>query len=196
MIRRPPRSTLFPYTTLFRSSQRGDRERLQKLLDSMDDGQRRFVISLRDINLKTPYDYARAYKVRHLLEWSSGQDGFYYLPSPPEVIVLASTEDRPGAEQEMGALDSVLPRFNIDVIKRRNPTKMTIVDTIRELQREDITGLIVIIMSHGFQGAICASDGDISIQEILQTMCSPTIEGKPKVSLAFDTNLRLFEPIS
>ena len=52
-------------------SQRGDRERLQKLLDSMDDGQRRFVMSLRDINLKTPYDYARAYIVRHLLEWSS-----------------------------------------------------------------------------------------------------------------------------
>src|SRR2546425_10567722 len=25
MIRRPPRSTLFPYTTLFRSNQRGDR---------------------------------------------------------------------------------------------------------------------------------------------------------------------------
>src|SRR5260370_16144303 len=27
MIRRPPRSTLFPYTTLFRSSQRGQRPR-------------------------------------------------------------------------------------------------------------------------------------------------------------------------
>src|SRR5256885_9945065 len=27
MIRRPPRSTLFPYTTLFRSRQRGDKER-------------------------------------------------------------------------------------------------------------------------------------------------------------------------
>src|SRR3712207_7863570 len=27
MIRRPPRSTLFPYTTLFRSTQRGDRPR-------------------------------------------------------------------------------------------------------------------------------------------------------------------------
>src|SRR3712207_7471339 len=27
MIRRPPRSTLFPYTTLFRSAHRGDRSR-------------------------------------------------------------------------------------------------------------------------------------------------------------------------
>src|SRR2546430_10995964 len=29
MIRRPPRSTLFPYTTLFRSRRRRDRHRLQ-----------------------------------------------------------------------------------------------------------------------------------------------------------------------
>src|SRR2546427_12604465 len=44
MIRRPPRSTLFPYTTLFRSLLRGhradapqrlDRELLQELLDSL-----------------------------------------------------------------------------------------------------------------------------------------------------------------
>src|SRR3712207_7135669 len=29
MIRRPPRSTLFPYTTLFRSQRHGNRERLR-----------------------------------------------------------------------------------------------------------------------------------------------------------------------
>src|SRR5437660_5835481 len=29
MVRRPPRSTLFPYTTLFRSSRRSDRARLR-----------------------------------------------------------------------------------------------------------------------------------------------------------------------
>src|SRR2546430_12065037 len=32
MIRRPPRSTLFPYTTLFRSSDRGFRKRSQRSL--------------------------------------------------------------------------------------------------------------------------------------------------------------------
>src|SRR3989442_405697 len=31
MIRRPPRSTLFPYTTLFRSRRRGPEERIQSL---------------------------------------------------------------------------------------------------------------------------------------------------------------------
>src|SRR3712207_7105122 len=35
MIRRPPRSTLFPYTTLFRSSMQAD---LSALLDVLSDG--------------------------------------------------------------------------------------------------------------------------------------------------------------
>src|SRR3712207_7725875 len=42
MIRRPPRSTLFPYTTLFRSLERGTadagRERLAELLDDRAKG--------------------------------------------------------------------------------------------------------------------------------------------------------------
>src|SRR2546426_9300847 len=33
MIRRPPRSTLFPYTTLFRSRDRSEAQRFQALLD-------------------------------------------------------------------------------------------------------------------------------------------------------------------
>src|SRR5688572_32692586 len=51
MIRRPPRSTLFPYTTLFRSDQRRDAHRLQRrqqvadsavrLVDSVDEDQMR-----------------------------------------------------------------------------------------------------------------------------------------------------------
>src|SRR2546430_5343318 len=44
MIRRPPRSTLFPYTTLFRSPRRGDdlghRPADQQLLLADDEGQR------------------------------------------------------------------------------------------------------------------------------------------------------------
>src|SRR5260370_5924482 len=42
MIRRPPRSTLFPYTTLFRSSgvRAGDRHRPQEDQDGADGGRR------------------------------------------------------------------------------------------------------------------------------------------------------------
>src|SRR2546430_8244276 len=41
MIRRPPRSTLFPYTTLFRSQQAGEdhRERLDERTFRQDDGE-------------------------------------------------------------------------------------------------------------------------------------------------------------
>lgn len=164
-------------------AQRGDCDRLQKLLDSMDDQMRNDMMSLKDINLKTPYNYATEYKVRHLLEWSSRQDGFYYLPKPPKVIVMYSTDDRDGAEQEVDSLEKALPKFRVKPIMRKDPTKNTIVDTIRQSQIEDISGLIVIMMSHGVQGAVCTADDDISIQEILQTMCSPTIDGKPKVCL-------------
>src|SRR3712207_8948141 len=40
MIRRPPRSTLFPYTTLFRSAGRGlaDRRRLPRPLQALGEG--------------------------------------------------------------------------------------------------------------------------------------------------------------
>src|SRR5258707_2348695 len=40
MIRRPPRSTLFPYTTLFRSVLVADREPVQQILDGEEAGAR------------------------------------------------------------------------------------------------------------------------------------------------------------
>src|SRR3712207_7795357 len=43
MIRRPPRSTLFPYTTLFRSTLRGDDDRLVHLLVDMVLRRRRLI---------------------------------------------------------------------------------------------------------------------------------------------------------
>src|SRR2546430_2964174 len=45
MIRRPPRSTLFPYTTLFRSSARADR------LERFDD---QLILAFRFVNAQTP----------------------------------------------------------------------------------------------------------------------------------------------
>ena len=89
-------------------AQRGDSDRLKKLLDAVDDEKRAEIMSLRDTNLRTPYDHAREYKVRHLLEWSSRQEGFYYLPAAPKVIVIYSTENRHSAEQETEALEKVL----------------------------------------------------------------------------------------
>src|SRR5256885_5841246 len=47
MIRRPPRSTLFPYTTLFRSDLRGDEAEVRSLDGSEDVDHRRSVVVAR-----------------------------------------------------------------------------------------------------------------------------------------------------
>src|SRR5260370_665978 len=47
MIRRPPRSTLFPYTTLFRSSQREDDRVVDGQLSALLSAARAFAIPMR-----------------------------------------------------------------------------------------------------------------------------------------------------
>src|SRR3712207_8378719 len=54
MIRRPPRSTLFPYTTLFRSS---DKTTLKKIKEAIEEAKKEGVAKLGGkipANLKTP----------------------------------------------------------------------------------------------------------------------------------------------
>src|SRR5258708_27251345 len=46
MIRRPPRSTLFPYTTLFRSSQHASVEEVHKMVEAGTIGFRELQIAL------------------------------------------------------------------------------------------------------------------------------------------------------
>ena len=161
---------------------RRDSERLRKLLSALDPTQRQAILSLKDINNKTPLDVAFSYEVRQLLNWSSSQEGFYYLPTPPVVLIMYSTKDRQGAEEERMELSKVFPDFNVDVRERRDLPKQQMLDEIRMAQmKDDISALIVIIMSHGVHGAVCASDGDVRIQDFLRHMCAPFLEGKPKV---------------
>src|SRR3712207_7764174 len=54
MIRRPPRSTLFPYTTLFRSVRRGARR-----ADAQADLARRLAAELRDARVAVAVDHVR-----------------------------------------------------------------------------------------------------------------------------------------
>ena len=171
-------------------TRRQDSERLNKLLSAVDPSQRQAILSLKDINNKTPLDVAFSYEVRQLLNWSSSQEGFYYLPTPPVVLIMYSTEDRQGAEEERMELSKVFPDFNVDVRERRDLRKQQMLDEIRMAQmKEDISALIVIIMSHGVHGAVCASDGDVRIQDILRQMCAPFLEGKPKVRTIFTCSL-------
>src|SRR2546429_6220100 len=55
MIRRPPRSTLFPYTTLFRSVQIGHPDAVQALLNPSHEINTHFSIPpYQDIEMKSP----------------------------------------------------------------------------------------------------------------------------------------------
>src|SRR3712207_7845223 len=58
MIRRPPRSTLFPYTTLFRSHDDGARARVEALMRRLPDHYRR-VLELRFLERLSVADTAR-----------------------------------------------------------------------------------------------------------------------------------------
>lgn len=163
-------------------ARRNDSDRLLKLLNSLDSKRREELISSKDNSGKTALDVANSYSIRHILEWSFSQEGFYYLQTPPAVLVLYSTDERETAEQEMLELRRVLPQFNVDVIERKNPSKQQIFDAIRVAQLgTQISALVVFIMSHGTKGYVCASDGNISIRDILLQMCVPDLEGKPKV---------------
>src|SRR2546425_8061406 len=59
MIRRPPRSTLFPYTTLFRSHHRdavGDRERLLLIVGDVEGRDPEVLLDPADLAAKTEPD--------------------------------------------------------------------------------------------------------------------------------------------
>ena len=163
-------------------AEKRDHTRLHKLLQAFDDRQRQEILPYIDKSEKTAFEVARSYEIRQLLGWSSSQEGFYHLPTPPVVLIMYSTEDRQGAEEERMELSKVFPDFNVDVRERRDLRKQQMLDEIRMAQmKDDISALIVIIMSHGVHGAVCASDGDVRIQDILRQMCAPFLKGKPKV---------------
>ena len=169
---------------------RNDCARLRKVLQAFDDQQRQNILSHMNTSGKTALETAKPYEVRQLLAWSSSQEGFYYLPTPPVVLIMYSTEDRQGAEEERMELSKVFPDFNVDVRERRDLRKQQMLDEIRMAQmKDDISALIVIIMSHGVHGAVCASDGDVRIQDILRQMCAPFLQGKPKVRTIFTWSL-------
>src|SRR3712207_9016615 len=76
MIRRPPRSTLFPYTTLFRSSkadQRGHRNDDQPHQTDHSDGSERYGEADEDCSRPPPAGSGRARSEEHTSELQSRQ---------------------------------------------------------------------------------------------------------------------------
>src|SRR3712207_8421570 len=75
MIRRPPRSTLFPYTTLFRSSVRGDSDRLERAFSHVLDNAVKFslVVEAIDVSLRVDGGAAVVRSEEHTSELQSRQ---------------------------------------------------------------------------------------------------------------------------
>lgn len=158
-------------------------EAMKKLLEASTVDIRNQFLSAHDFAGRTPLQLANTYKLRQLLEWSDSQEGFYYLQTPPVVLVMYSTENRDGAEQESQDLERVISEFKLDVCTKVNPSKDEMTSAILDsvASHDVVSALIVIIMSHGAQGVICASDGDVRIQDILLQMQGAIPDGRPKV---------------
>src|SRR3712207_8302175 len=62
MIRRPPRSTLFPYTTLFRSNREEINDELQTIIDQQTDpwGIKVSVVEVKDVEIPQQMQRAMA----------------------------------------------------------------------------------------------------------------------------------------
>ena len=68
------------------------------------------------------------------------------------------------------------------IFQYKNTTKQLTFDAIRRAQEDsNLSALVVCVIGHGGQGAVEATDGSVRIQDILETMCSPILDGKPKV---------------
>ena len=158
-------------------------EAIKKLLQSCPLEVKNRLLSHRNFAGKTPLHIATNYNMRRFLEWSDEQqDG--YLQTPPVVLLMYTTENRDGAERESQNLERALPEFGLEVCKVVNPSKEEMTSAILQSVegKDDVSALMVIIMSHGAQGIVCADDGDVSIQEILLQMQGAVAEGRPKVN--------------
>ena len=136
----------------------------------------------------TAFALAKSLGVQSLLEWSVKQEGFYYLPTQPTVIVMYSSEGRHGFDEEVNKFVEFLKGdiLRIDpIVVDANPTSYEIIAEIRKAQLQpSISALIVIYMSHGYRGYVETADHPLPIQDILDVMCDTSVKGTPKVGAA------------
>ena len=129
----------------------------------------------------TAFALAKSLEVQSLLEWSVKQEGFYYLPTQPTVIVMYSSENRPGFDEEVDKFVKFLKgdMLRIDpIVVDENPTSSKIISEIRKakLQPSISSALIVSYMSHGYRGYVATADRPLPIQDILDVMCDTSVK--------------------
>lgn len=164
--------------------------KLEDLINLLNGGQCRTLLCQKDREGNTPTMRASTPAAKYLLECAdSTKSGSYYIPSPPTVLIMYTTQNRDGAEEERENLVKVLPEFEVEPIIKENLTRLEMLEAIRDAQRRDrISALVVIIMTHGAQGTVQATDRPVAINEIMLQMNSECLDGKPKVGTVLCVN--------
>lgn len=105
---------------------------ISRLPHAHNEEKRITVLGYRDVNNKTPYQVVSSPAAKALLNWTREQDGFYCLPTPPAVLIMYSTDERPGTQEECDRLSEALPAFNVETTIRKDPTAT---EMLRPLER-------------------------------------------------------------
>ena len=167
---------------------RSEHEYLERLLRGMSAEQRIRMSTSRNHRGETVYDVAKSYKVKRILQWADLQEEYYYLRTPPVVLMMPILNDREQAQEEIVQLETAFPQFNVRFKRCNNPDKEEMLSAIQNVVREngEASALIVIIMAHGVQGRIRAADGnEVPIQDILFRMQAALPHGEPKVRMYY-----------
>jgi len=155
-------------------------------------GKVKWLLERRDTEGRQPVDVANDETTREFLTWAKQEEHTYLLLKSPAMIVCYSTEDRKEAEEEISPWITTVPAaLNLEPIVLQDPSAIEINDKIREVTSQaDLSGLILVLASHGSSGMIRTRDEELSIQHILKEMNSDSLMGKPKVrnNHAFETD--------
>ena len=137
---------------------------------------------------KTVFSLAQSHNMKHLLQWSESQEGFYYLSTAPVVVLMYSSMGRSGAYDEAEIFSNYLQYEALDIapIVRVDPTTSVVLETISDAieMHPSMSALMVVQMSHGTFGSLRTTDGSLRIDAILRRMPHNKLDNKHKVKLA------------
>lgn len=175
-------------TALHRFAVKQKEDGIRRLLSHMTGFKSTSVLDKQNDQGLRPLDMAVSKKVKSLLSWAvSVPDEYYYLPTPPAFVILYRTVDRPDWEDEKESIsEAVAHDLHIEPVVVEDPTPSDVFETIsaaiEQAGGSTVSGLIVVVMSHGQDGSFVAEEGDVEINEVLTHMCQKDLNGKPKVS--------------
>ena len=77
------------------------------------------------------------FQAKRLLEWTKdSQEGFYFLPRPPQVLIMFNTAERHGANEEMMSIAEIMPKFNVHPTIKKDLSGKKMLAAIAEVSRQ------------------------------------------------------------